>query len=76
MDGRAIAGDDGVAEAGLIPVAYNVRSLAARRSTTIASAMGIALVVFVFAAVLMLANGVEQTMRATGSPARRRATAS
>jgi len=52
----------------LIPIAYNVHSLAARRSTTIAAALGIALVVFVFAAVLMLANGVEQTMRATGSP--------
>lgn len=51
----------------MIPIAYNVRSLAARRSTTIAAALGIALVVFVFAAVLMLANGVEQTMRATGS---------
>lgn len=52
----------------MIPIAYNVHSLAARRSTTIAAALGIALVVFVFAAVLMLANGVEQTMRATGSP--------
>ncbi len=52
----------------MIPIAYNIRSLAARRSTTIAAALGIALVVFVFAAVLMLANGIEQTMRATGAP--------
>lgn len=53
----------------MIPVAYNLRSLAARRSTTIAAALGIALVVFVFASVLMLANGLEASMRATGSPA-------
>jgi putative ABC transport system permease protein len=53
----------------MIPVAYNVRSLAARRSTTLAAALGIALVVFVFASVLMLANGIEETMRQTGSNA-------
>ncbi len=52
----------------MIPIAYNVRSLAARRSTTLAAALGIALVVFVFASVLMLSNGVKATMRATGSP--------
>lgn len=51
----------------MIPVAYNLRSLAARRSTTIAAALGIGLVVFVFASVLMLANGLEVSMRATGS---------
>lgn len=52
----------------MIPVAYNIRSLAARRSTTMAAAIGIALVVFVFASVLMLSNGVKATMQATGSP--------
>jgi len=51
----------------VIPIAYNLRSLAARRSTTAAAALGIGLVVFVFASVLMLAHGLEETMRATGS---------
>jgi putative ABC transport system permease protein len=51
----------------VIPIAYNLRSLAARRSTTAAAALGIGLVVFVFASVLMLSNGLEETMRATGS---------
>ncbi|HEX2386348.1 MAG TPA: ABC transporter permease, partial [Candidatus Binatia bacterium] len=31
------------------------------------TALGVALVVFVFAAVLMMANGIRQTLRATGS---------
>lgn len=51
----------------MIPVSYNVRSLLARRSTTVAAGLGIALVVFVFASVLMLSNGVEQTLRSSGS---------
>src|SRR6185436_4776800 len=55
-------------EARMIPVSYNVRSLLARRSTTLAAALGIALVTFVFAAVLMLANGLEKTLGASGSP--------
>ena len=52
----------------MIPISYNWRSLTARRSTTLAAAFGIALVVFVFASVLMLSNGIEETMRATGAP--------
>ena len=50
-----------------IPFSYNIRNLWARRLTTSLTVTGIALVVFVFAAVLMLAQGVEDTMVATGS---------
>ena len=50
-----------------IPFKYILRSSASRRLTTLITLLGIALVVFVFAAVLMMANGVQQTLRSTGS---------
>lgn len=50
-----------------IPVSYSYRNLLARRLTTFLTAAGMALVVFVFAAVLMLAEGLRQTLVATGS---------
>ena len=50
-----------------IPFSYTWRSLWARRLTTTLTLGGIALVVFVFASVLMLSHGVEQTMIDTGS---------
>jgi putative ABC transport system permease protein len=50
-----------------IPIAYTWRSLWTRRLTTILTLGGIALVVFVFAAVLMLAHGVEKTLVETGA---------
>jgi putative ABC transport system permease protein len=50
----------------MIPLSYNLRSLAVRRSTTLATALGMALVVFVFSSVLMLANGLQRTMARTG----------
>ena len=50
-----------------IPLSYNVRSLIVRKTTTIASALGIALVVFVLAASQMLARGIEKTMGSSGS---------
>ncbi|MBI3195527.1 MAG: ABC transporter permease [Ignavibacteriae bacterium] len=50
-----------------IPISYTWRSLWTRRMTTILTLTGIALVVFVFAAVLMLAQGVEDTLVETGS---------
>jgi ABC-type antimicrobial peptide transport system permease subunit len=49
-------------------LSYSVRNLAARRVTTAMTAIGMALVVFVFAAVLMLAHGLDRTMVSTGSP--------
>lgn len=50
-----------------IPFSYNLRNLWTRRLTTALTVGGIALVVFVFAAVLMLAEGIRQTLVATGS---------
>jgi ABC-type lipoprotein release transport system permease subunit len=52
-----------------IPFVYTWRSLWTRRLTTTLTLTGIALVVFVFAAVLMLAHGIEVTMVDTGSDA-------
>jgi putative ABC transport system permease protein len=52
----------------VIPLSYNVRSILRRRFSALATAAGLGLVVFVFAAVLMLASGVEETLRSTGSP--------
>lgn len=52
-----------------IPLSYNVRSLLVRKTTTIATALGIALVVFVLAAALMLAEGVRNTLTMTSDPA-------
>jgi ABC-type lipoprotein release transport system permease subunit len=50
----------------MIPLSYNVRSILRRRFSAFATAGGLGLVVFVFAAVLMLARGVEETLKSTG----------
>ena len=50
-----------------LPLKYIVRSSVSRRLTTVITMLGIALVVFVFTAVLMMANGVQKTLRSTGS---------
>lgn len=52
----------------LIPLAYNVRSLFVRKTTTFATAGGIALVVFVLSSSLMLAQGIRRTMVSAGAP--------
>jgi ABC-type antimicrobial peptide transport system permease subunit len=49
-----------------IPFTYVVRNLVARRLTTVLTAGGMALVVYVFATVLMLSAGLEATLVATG----------
>ena len=49
-----------------IPVGYIARNLVARRLTTALTAGGMALVVYVFATVLMLSAGLEKTLVATG----------
>lgn len=49
-----------------IPPTYILRNLWARRLTTALTATGLALVVFVFAAVLMLSEGLRATMVSTG----------
>jgi ABC-type antimicrobial peptide transport system permease subunit len=51
-----------------IPFSYSLRNLWTRRLTTILTVAGMALVVFVFAAILMLAAGLRQTLVDTGSP--------
>jgi len=50
-----------------LPLKYILRSSVSRRLTTAITVAGIALVVFVFTAVLMMANGVQKTLRSTGS---------
>jgi putative ABC transport system permease protein len=52
----------------MIPVSYNLRNLAVRKTTTAAVALGLGLVVFVFASVLMLSNGIKKTMGRSASP--------
>ncbi len=50
-----------------VPVSYSFRNLWTRRLTTILTAAGMGLVVFVFASVLMLAEGLQKTLIETGS---------
>ena len=50
-----------------IPFSYSLRNLWTRRLTTILTASGMALVVFVFASILMLAAGLQKTLVETGS---------
>ena len=51
-----------------VPINYITRNLVARKLTTILTAGGMALVVYVFATVLMLAAGLKETLIATGQP--------
>lgn len=52
----------------MIPISYNLRNLAVRRATTLATALGVGLVVFVLAAALMLTEGLERTLSLSGHP--------
>ncbi|MEW6701860.1 MAG: ABC transporter permease [Bacteroidota bacterium] len=51
-----------------IPFKYVIRNFRTRKLTLVITISGIALVVFVFAAVLMMAYGIQKTLIATGSP--------
>ena len=51
-----------------IPFSYTYRNFQSRKLTTGITVTGITLVVFVFTAVLMMAYGVQKTLRATGLP--------
>ena len=51
-----------------IPIHYSLRNLAARKMTTLLTAGGMALVVFVFTAMQMLDAGLKKTLVQTGSP--------
>ncbi|HTP64651.1 MAG TPA: ABC transporter permease [Geobacteraceae bacterium] len=50
-----------------IPCYYSFRNLWTRRLTTVLTSLGMALVVFVFAATMMLAEGLQKTLVETGS---------
>jgi len=50
-----------------VPFSYSIRNLWKRRLTTILTVSGMALVVFVYAAVLMMATGLQKTLVETGS---------
>lgn len=51
-----------------IPFKYTLKNFKTRKLTTVITIAGISLVVFVFAAVLMMAYGIQKTMVSTGSP--------
>ena len=51
-----------------IPIAYNLRNLVVRKTTTIMTALGIALTVAVLLAVLALVNGLRTTLASSGDP--------
>lgn len=51
-----------------IPIVYNLRNLSARRLSTALTALGIALVTWVFVFTLALAGGFETALKRTGSP--------
>lgn len=48
-------------------ISYSTKNSFARKLTSILTVFGVALVVFVFSAVLMLSNGLKSTLVATGS---------
>lgn len=50
-----------------VPLSYSFRNLWTRRLTTALTASGMALVVFVFTSILMLAQGLQTTLVETGS---------
>ena len=49
-----------------VPLSYIARNLWVRRVTTLLTALGMALVVYVFATVLMMSEGIRETLVATG----------
>ncbi len=50
----------------MVPVRYNLRSLAVRKATTFATTLGIGLVVFVLSSALMLSEGIRKTLGVSG----------
>ncbi|HYO82300.1 MAG TPA: ABC transporter permease [Bryobacteraceae bacterium] len=51
-----------------IPIGYNLRNLAVRKTTTLMTALGIALTVAVMLAVLALVEGLGQAFKSSGDP--------
>ena len=52
----------------MIPISYNFRNLVVRKTTTGAAASGLALVVFVLAAVVMLRSSIAHVLGLSGDP--------
>ena len=50
------------------PFKYSIKNFKSRKLTNAITVSGVALVVFVFAAVLMMAYGIQKTLVATGEP--------
>src|SRR6266545_3276074 len=51
-----------------IPLSYNIRNLTVRKTTTLMTALGIALTVAVLLAILALVEGLRTSLSATGNP--------
>jgi putative ABC transport system permease protein len=51
-----------------IPIAYNLRNLVVRKTTTLMTALGIALTVAVLLAILAMVNGLRATLETSGDP--------
>ncbi len=51
-----------------IPITYNLRNMVVRKTTTIMTALGIALTVAVLLAILAMVNGLRATLATTGDP--------
>ena len=51
-----------------LPITYNLRNLTVRKTTTVMTALGIALTVSVLVAVLALVTGLRDAFQATGNP--------
>jgi putative ABC transport system permease protein len=51
-----------------IPLSYNLRNLVVRKTTTVVTALGIALTVAVLLAVLALVRGLQTAFQSTGNP--------
>jgi len=51
-----------------IPLAYNLRNLVVRKTSTLMTALGIALTVAILLAVLALVNGLRTTLSTSGDP--------
>jgi putative ABC transport system permease protein len=50
----------------MVPISYNIRSMVARKWTTLATVAGIMLVVFVMAAALMFLAGLNSVLKSSG----------
>jgi ABC-type lipoprotein release transport system permease subunit len=50
-----------------LPFSYIIKNFKSRKTTIVITVVGISMVVFVFAAVLMMAYGIEKTLASTGA---------